>query len=746
MINKICKLKNLGIFSDYQWDTSLPNFNKYNVIYGWNGSGKTTLTKFLGILYAVKNDAYENLEYTVDCSTGIISTGANSNLNIRVFNQDYVNANVQMQDCKANPIFILGEENKTLLDQIKTDETELRSKEVTLKKLIAEKNSLKSQYDSKFTDIARTISANASGEATRRYDRRNAIDAYRGLATTKELSSTEIKTNQTTLKQLEKTKIEILKLRITLESQNDGEATIEVLLNQSLIDTYYAEAETLLSKKILSDSIERLREHKEISDWVEVGLKLHKEHSSKTCEFCNNKLDETRLEKLNSHFNEEDKILKDNLKVCIKNIKNLVVVLEGFYAPDKANFYDELQEDYQTEKNKLDENIINLVDQLNSVSIALEEKKHKVNISVLPPVKPNFILVANTLAELNNIISKHNDKTSNFISEKKEAESVLEAHYLSTIKEDITSIVQESKTKVKEIKEIEDKLDSLKTAIAENKSKITSPENARQQLNKNIHQFLGRKDISFEPEGDGYLIKRGKVIAKNLSEGEKTAIAFAYFIVHLKDQDFDINEGIVVIDDPISSLDSNSIFQAFSFLKNSVKDAKQVFIFTHNFDFLRLLINWLNYKSSTRELYMVNNRDVNDKREAFLTRLDKDLQEHESEYHYLFKKLYNFNNEGTIDSVYPIPNIARKVLDTFLMFRVPNNDSTFKKLEALKDKFDEIKITSLYKFTNDNSHITGKGFDPALIPECTKNVGYLMDLIKETFPEHYDILVASISS
>jgi wobble nucleotide-excising tRNase len=63
-----------------------------------------------------------------------------------------------------------------------------------------------------------------------------------------------------------------------------------------------------------------------------------------------------------------------------------------------------------------------------------------------------------------------------------------------------------------------------------------------------------------------------------------------YFVVHLQD-DFDIKEGIVVVDDPVSSLDSNSIYQAFAFLKNAVKDAHQVFLFTHNFDFLRLLLD-----------------------------------------------------------------------------------------------------------------------------------------------------------
>ena len=57
---------------------------------------------------------------------------------------------------------------------------------------------------------------------------------------------------------------------------------------------------------------------------------------------------------------------------------------------------------------------------------------------------------------------------------------------------------------------------------------------------------------------------------------------------------------IIVVDDPISSLDSNSLYQAFSFLKNAVKESEQVFILTHNFDFMKLLINW------TTKMYFIS--------------------------------------------------------------------------------------------------------------------------------------------
>jgi wobble nucleotide-excising tRNase len=136
---------------------------------------------------------------------------------------------------------------------------------------------------------------------------------------------------------------------------------------------------------------------------------------------------------------------------------------------------------------------------------------------------------------------------------------------------------------------------------------------------------------------------------------------------------------------------------------------------------------------------MINNHIEEDHRRAFIAQLDPLLEKHDTEYQYLFKRLHTFQSDGTLESVYDIPNVARKVLDTFLMFRVPSRERMYSKLETLD--FDEDKKTAIYKFVNDMSHVTGDGFDPSLVSETQKNVKYLLELIESTFPEHYKILV-----
>lgn len=52
-----------------------------------------------------------------------------------------------------------------------------------------------------------------------------------------------------------------------------------------------------------------------------------------------------------------------------------------------------------------------------------------------------------------------------------------------------------------------------------------------------------------------------------------------------------------------------------------------------------------------------------------------------------------------------------ELLETFLEFHRPFENSVYAKLESTT--FDPHKKTAIYKFSNDLSHPTGKGFDPA---------------------------------
>src|SRR5690606_32426944 len=96
---------------------------------------------------------------------------------------------------------------------------------------------------------------------------------------------------------------------------------------------------------------------------------------------------------------------------------------------------------------------------------------------------------------------------------------------------------------------------------------------------------LGGKKIRFE------IIRNGKK-AHHLSEGECSLIAFCYFMAKLEDIETKGTKPIIWIDDPISSLDSNHIFFVYSLINSEIvakQDFEQLFISTHNLDFLKYL-------------------------------------------------------------------------------------------------------------------------------------------------------------
>ncbi len=742
MIKKIRKIKNLGlVFSDYTWDQNLSEFKRFNLIYGWTGSGKTTLSNLFNALGSGLSEKYSSLEYEVETESGSYKQGEALNNKIRVFNQDYVENNVQILLCKAKSIYILGEENKKIADKIDKDEKLLIAKRDELKQIKESKDKTEGERNVKFTDVARTISSNTSGEATRRYDKRNAEEAFAKLSTKDLLDVSQVKKHNLTLRQFEEPILQELHTPTLIFKGKESDFG-------SALKKIAEHTKSLCSKTVESTILQRLKQNFDISEWVEKGVELHNHHKSVTCEFCNQPLPQSRISALAKYFNEADKELKSKIESMIEEVRKVNSLVNDIRSVDKANLYKEIQNAYQSEIENLEKEKKELLQKIDKVANLLEAKKAKTTEAISFELDVNVALLAGAIKKINEKIKEHNEKTKNFKIEKETSQNELEKHYLSTIYDKIKELDKEIGKDQTKIQELNLELIDLDKRISVNKSRISSSHKACGEINNSLKTFLGRDEIVFEVMDDGYVIKRNGEIAHSLSEGEKTAIALVYFTVNLKDKDFNVNEGIIIVDDPISSLDSNSLFQAFAFLKNAVKDAKQIFILTHNYDFLRLLLNWVkNDRSSTKSYYMIKNLFSNGSRKAYIADMDKELKEYESEYHYLFKILKEFESDGTIKQAYPIPNIARKVLDTFLMFRVPNGSkSQYEKLESLKSEFDNNKLTAIYKFTNDQSHITGKGFDPSLVAETQKNVKYLLEMIEAVSPKHYEIIVNSISN
>ncbi|WP_167626963.1 AAA family ATPase, partial [Flavobacterium psychrophilum] len=98
MIRKINTLKNFGVFQNFTWDI-LPEFNEKNIFYGWNYSGKTTISRLLSSLKNKElNKSYSEAEFeiTLDDKSKITHKNIeNNNLNLLIFNSDYIRENLK---------------------------------------------------------------------------------------------------------------------------------------------------------------------------------------------------------------------------------------------------------------------------------------------------------------------------------------------------------------------------------------------------------------------------------------------------------------------------------------------------------------------------------------------------------------------------------------------------------------------------------------------------------------------------
>lgn len=155
----------------------------------------------------------------------------------------------------------------------------------------------------------------------------------------------------------------------------------------------------------------------------------------------------------------------------------------------------------------------------------------------------------------------------------------------------------------KEQNDITQKGLSLKSQIAKLNSQIVNVDSTMETINKELLDsgFQGFRLQKNKRDSTKYeIIRDDGSPAHGLSEGERNFIAFLYFYHKVKGRehaDSDFKDRIVVIDDPVSSMDSTSLFIVSAIIREMIsicfnngsaskqdtpRYIKQIFILTHN--------------------------------------------------------------------------------------------------------------------------------------------------------------------
>ncbi|MCK0498167.1 AAA family ATPase [Helicobacter pylori] len=602
-------------------------FKNYNVIFGNNGCGKTSLTRAFELLISKDKciekyrtiSTAESPSIEFECKDGSYKIEPNSNIGAPSFKVEIYNSDFLHNNAPFNSEFglkklddgiiilegsVLGEETKEI-NQLKNCKEKVEKR----KKKIKDENS------------AETLSAKQESEI-KKYDKE--IEKIRKEMTSKTIQITldEIKINNICEVSKNKFKVQedaLTNLEKDFDELDEAMKKFDDLKEMELPKDYQTikdKLESLFSFDIDKEAgqvSEEIKEHmsKVGREFIEKGIELQKKMPDNACPFCTQEITNNIIQVYTSYFNKRiEQFNQDSLEVSgtLKKILeqwNIKEILQSF-----ERFEPFMKKDSSTNK----ESLKNALEQ---IKVLLEKLQKEVGKKEGAKNEKEFQKIDKKLLENYEKFQKCVDETGNILKQKKEQKKKLDKLKTELKEARIKKAKHDSYDWQKSKREAERKLSvlncrherlnrllekidkKLKELYDQKRPDIETINNYLKALN--LPKYSLDKDYRIVLNSDALENSEAKII---LSDGEKTTLAFAYFLVRLKlfYKKEDLKNLIVVIDDPISSLDEQRIYNTTCLVAkinqelarkklSNEKDKAQVFVLTHNHTFMARLIN-----------------------------------------------------------------------------------------------------------------------------------------------------------
>ena len=761
MISYIQKVRNVGCYDEFDFDSeNLNQFGKINILYGNNGCGKTTLSNVFYLLSKhCKNKSALLCEIMdSDCEVEIFIGNkkithkniADQELDLYVFNSKFITDHVYNGNCANIDAFSssvkltsprIAELDAAIhLTQLRCAKfrTWLRNADDKLEAIFKSyKDEFNSKVDnSRLNNVKPLASKKVNGNLS--ILKTELSQLYSEYAKKNKEDNT-VEKIEAVLKKMNS----IIKIGVDVE-----EVKKKLALNiSSAAKGLIAERINNLQKKIDEKSYGKQIE--DLNDWVKKGgrlLHLSKELNNH-CPLCNQDL----TLKIDSIIQEYSVYFSTALTALFDFIDSSTNTLNFFIENEQLYKNSQIIEEVIQECNR----------EFNTSLLAFDYSNDVVLLELLENLRKSFrekkMDTAASIgfdSENQNYVIGYNQKLAEII---RTVTSALETAKAQLQKRSLSSIVSDIKAKISVACAIEfnEKSNSIFFSKTRSNSDIVVIASEREiEIKQKVIQlsFEREKEINKLNAESQYIniylnhfgisnfsIERDKEKTQNniivtyaksgrkktnlmhsLSEGEKTALAFAYFMSKLRVEKLEgNNQGfencIIVIDDPISSLDDNRLFQTANLIdsfffhdkNNAHHYPEQVFIFSHNITFVKFIYNALKTNKSIRdyveEFYLSNNSPR-------IQKLPAGLKNFTNTYLLKLKEVIDFKDKKlSYDHAKNyLPNYIRIVLETFRSFKLALVNDGLERLPGLshlinrvisqlKDFDDEILIAEINK-------------------------------------------------
>jgi len=737
MITQFSTIQRFGLYVNFTWPSALAKFSRYNIIYGWNGSGKSTLAR-----------VFKSLESRTPLDDGSqikVATSANEycqdafgtfDIPVRVFDRAYVEETVFPTTGYARPIYVVGKENADRVRRLNLLRANLAEAQSAHLAALKDKDDAIRSLDEFCTNRARDIKERGwkdyhAYDRTRFRKRSESLAAEGCIATV--LLDDETR-DRLDAEQHQRQPVSMSPEEVPKNTPRQMHDLLTTLLGHSVVATV----------------IESLCGSPNLSQWCRDGLSLHQTSRTEECLFCGNTIPRSRLTNLEMHFNDEYQRAICALEAFAND---LVATADSLVKPSAFQIdhaYDDMRKDFEEATCLLAEEKRLNAEYCRQALKAIEDKKSNMFASVASPEPPCRGL-EDALATFNSLVATHNSRGSSHDLHATDCRRRLESHLVAVYLPAYIALKDASFGCVASLALRSQKIQDLIDEIACLEVEIRNHRLPAEKINSDLGVYLGHADLHLEVSDTGYVISRNGVAAENLSEGEKTAISLLYFLHSLDSESFSKREGVVVLDDPVTSLDNNALFCACSFVVERTAGVRQLFILTHNLFFLqqarKSLRSISNRAGCGGELnqYMTEVQGRVGKRESNLRRLDSSLGGFGSEYEFLFSLIYRASSDSTefeTQYVSLLPNVARRVIEAFFAFRRPGDDNLEECVRSTGA--DEALKLRLYRFVSSLSHqkrIEEGDCSFTTDAEVVLRIRDVLDLIKHEDPRHFDAMV-----